>query len=253
MRKGDPIVSCICITHHHLSYLQRAVHYFQHQRYANKELIVAFQDDNLPTKEWLKLLHDPSIKALELPADSQLTLGEKRNAAINFCKGEYWCTWDDDDFHHPDRLTIQLDSLRESECKSAALSRIILYDATTASAYISAKRYAWEQTVLCERSLFMENPLFRYATKQRGEDSSLLHQLKETSLLLSIDRPELYIYTYHGSNTFHREHWEVNLLPWSKKMKPEDTQVILGLLDGNMSSVEARISFEALSRNLAGQ
>src|SRR5690606_39021363 len=114
-----------------------------------------------------------SIKTLIFPAGSDLTLGEKRNAAIDFCNGEYWCTWDDDDFHHPDRLTIQMVALQKSEYKSAALSRVILYDAKTASAYLSAKRYAWEQTVICERSLSLENPLFRYIARQKGEDSSL--------------------------------------------------------------------------------
>lgn len=252
MRNGDPKISCICVTHHHLTFLQRAVRCFQRQAYANKELIVACLSENTSVLEWLKHLQDPAIKILLFPSDSPLTLGEKRNAAIEFSDGEYWCTWDDDDLHHPDRLTIQMGLLRGSEYKSAALSRVILHHAPTASAYISARRNAWEQTVLCERSLSLGNPLFRYVARQKGEDSSLLYQLKENDFLLSIDRPDLYIYTYHGSNTFHREHWEVNLLPWAKKMQPEDTHVILGLLDGDISSEETRSSLEALSRKLAG-
>ena len=213
---------------------------------------MAFTSDNQATKVWVQELADPAIKSLELPADPTLTLGEKRNAAIAASHGDIWCTWDDDDWHHPARLEAQHNALQSSDMKSVSLSSVILYDSVSSHAYLSASRYAWEQTVMCERSFIENSDVFRFSPQDRGEDSALLYQLKNHHLLLTLSKPELYIYVYHSANTFHREHWEVNLLPWAKQLQPSSSYTISQILENGLNMKEASVLDQIAETELRG-
>ena len=232
------LVSCICITHNNVDFLKRSIACFQQQTYNPKELIVAFTPDNTAASDFLSRVNDPSVKALKFPPGIPLTLGEKRNTAIDFARGFYFCVWDDDDWYSQNRLEFQVKSLAGTALKSSALSAIILYDAPANQAYLSATRWAWEQTLLCQKSVF-ESPAMRYAKLERGEDSGLLFNLKKHNLLLTLERPDLYIYVYHGNNSFHRGHWEVNILPWGKKLSDDHSTLIQKILEGKVHSTEA--------------
>jgi glycosyltransferase involved in cell wall biosynthesis len=235
---SQPLVSCICVTHNSIALLKRSVECFQQQTYTPKELIVAFTANNTAASDFLSQVKDPSIKTLEFSPGIPLTLGEKRNMAVEFANGFYFCVWDDDDWYSRNRLDFQLKSLEGTALRSSALSSIILYDVPSNQAYLSATRWAWEQTLLCQKSVF-DNPELRYANLERGEDSGLLYNLKQHNLLLSIKRPDLYIYVYHGNNSFHRGHWEVNILPWGKKLPDDQSSLIQKILEGKVPSTEA--------------
>lgn len=238
MQPGNhPLVSCICVTHNSIDVLKRSIQCFLHQSYESKELILAFTSDNESTTNFMKELKHPSIKTLVFPSDTPLTLGEKRNAAIEYANGFYFCVWDDDDWHGVSRIEFQVRSLTATTFRSSVLSNIILYDMQTREAYLSATRWAWEQTLLCQKSLF-ENPELRYKNLERGEDSALLVNLKKYNLLLTTSHPHLYIYVYHGKNTFHRVHWEVNVIYWAKKLSQAHAILIQKILDG-MPNAEA--------------
>ena len=238
--RDDPLVSCICITHNSIDVLKRSIQCFQDQTYKNKELIVAFDSDNVSTNNFMMGLKDPSIRSLVFPSDTPLTLGEKRNAAIEYANGFYFCVWDDDDWYSTNRLEFQVRSLAGTAFQSSVLSRIILYDEKTNEAYLSATRWAWEQTLLCQKSI-SANPELRYKNVERGEDSVLLFNLKKYNLLLTINHPDVYIYVYHGKNTFHRNHWEVNIVHWAKKLSREHATFIQKILAGSTPNAEASI------------
>lgn len=239
----QPLVSCICVTHNHIDVLKKSISCFQNQTYANKELIVAFTDDNHSAAELVAGLKDPAIKPLVFPSDESITLGEKRNSAIAYASGFYCCVWDDDDWHHINRIIFHVKSLYETGYKSSALSNVILYDHNTDEAYLSATRQGWEQTLFCEKSVF-ENPELRYLKTERGEDSSLLFNLKKSGWLLTISKPSLYVYVYHGKNTFHRGHWEVNILPWATKFSPQKSLIIKQIVEGKLSNSGAAIELQ---------
>jgi glycosyltransferase involved in cell wall biosynthesis len=220
-----PLVSCICVTNNRTEFLERAVACYQRQNYPNKELVVAFSAENIAASGLISKLNDSSIRALAFASASALTLGEKRNLAVEGASGFYFCVWDDDDWYHENRITAQVNALSGTQYKSSVLSNVILFDGKTNESYLSATRWAWEQTLLCERSVF-GSPILRYQNLERGEDSPLVYNLKRQNLLLTVSQPELYIYVYHGENTFHRDHWEVNLLQWATKLTSEQSQVI---------------------------
>src|SRR3989337_2854355 len=101
---NQPLVSCICISHHSIAFLMRSIECFQQQTYTHKELIVAFTSDNTAASDFLSQVKDPSIKTLIFSPDIPLTLGEKRNMAIEFANGFYFCVWVDDDCYIRIRL-----------------------------------------------------------------------------------------------------------------------------------------------------
>ena len=232
-----PLVSCICVTHHNVEILKRSIQCFQDQTYINKEIIVAFESDREDIANYLGELKDSSIRSLLFSKEMQLTLGEKRNLAIESANGFYLCVWDDDDWYNIKRIEIQIQSLKDIRYKSSVLSNIILYDGKTQEAYLSATRWAWEQTLFCEKSIF-ENSARRYENVNRGEDSPLLYNLKQNDFLSTISHPDLYIYVYHGRNAFHRGHWEVNLLYWAKKLPADQSSAIQNIVEGKVSNYE---------------
>ena len=243
--EDHPLVSCICLTHNRVDLLQRSVQCFRDQTYSNKELIVAFNEDNETTARFLAELSDPSIKTLVFQPGTNISLGAKRNSAIEFARGFYFCIWDDDDWHNMDRLEIQVKSLAGASFRSSILSSILLHDGKTAESYVSAIRWGWEQSLLCEKSL-VEIIGLRYESRDRGEDSSLVYNLKQMGLLLATASPELYIYVYHGNNVFHRGHWEVNLLPWAKKLSSDTSGIVQKILESKLSNPAASATLKQL-------
>ena len=229
MNHDQPLVSCICLTHNSIDLLQRSIRCFRDQTYRNKELIVSFSADNTTAAGLLDRLRDPAIRPLIYSPGQKMTLGEKRNAAIGDARGHYICNWDDDDWHHMKRIETQVKYLLGTKYKASILSKLILYDGVSGDSYISATRWGWEQTLVCEKSTF-DDPDWQYQHLDRGEDSPLIYKLKQNDLLVSIPSPHLYIYVYHSQNVFHREHWEVNLLPWAEKMTPDRAAVVRGEL-----------------------
>ena len=240
-----PLVSCICLTHNRVDILRRSVQCFQDQTYSNKELIVGFDEENREAAKFLATLRDPSIKPLVFQPDITISLGEKRNSAIRLASGFYFCVWDDDDWHNLNRLEVQVESLVGSTFRSSILSNIVLFDSMTNVAYVSAMRWGWEQSLLCEISL-MNVAGLQYQHINRGEDSALVYSLKHNKLLLATAAPELYIYVYHGKNVFHRGHWEVNLLPWATPLSAEISEIVQRILNGEHSNKTASTMLKQL-------
>lgn len=70
----------------------------------------------------------------------------------------------------------------------------------------------------------------RYPDLRKGEDTVAIHQMISETKLVGIDRPQLYIYTYHGANTWERSHWEKNLSPFSRILTQQDQERVRSLL-----------------------
>jgi glycosyltransferase involved in cell wall biosynthesis len=230
---SHPLVSCICVTHHSTEMLNRSVRCFQEQTYPNKELVIAFTSDNKDAITLLNKKPAQNIKTVLIP-DNGFTLGEKRNWAIENSTGFYFCVWDDDDWYSNTRIEVQVKSLQGNPFKSTVLSSVILFDSKTSEAYRSATRWAWEQTLLCERGVFENTSSLRYPALERGEDSVLVYNLKEHNLLLTTHHPALYIYVYHGQNTWHRQHWEENFIRWATKLTASQSTLVQKLLNQDL-------------------
>jgi glycosyltransferase involved in cell wall biosynthesis len=224
-----PSVSCICVTHHPIHYLKRSVNCFLNQDYPAKEFVAVFESSNTAASAYLSSLKDERILQIEIPTGTTLSLGQKRNLGILQSSGYYYMTWDDDDWHHPERIDLQMNFIREQKIRSSSLSRITIFDSVAGKGYASGKRTSWEQTLLSERQLWEDG--FRYENLERGEDSLLAYNLLQSGLMKSMEALHLYIYVYHGANTWQREHWEKNILPYCTSLQESESMGLLKLIN----------------------
>ena len=89
--------------------------------------------------------------------------------------------------------------------QASILSQILLFDATTNKAYGSFT-YTWDGTILCRKEILLQN---QYANTNKGEDTHVIKFLSNRKLLYQIDdAPFLYVYIYHGTNTWDYKHFE---------------------------------------------
>lgn len=200
-----PLISGICITRGKPAMLQMAINCFLGQTYPNKELIIIYENDDQPTVEFIASSNfDKQIIPIGLNRTSERKLGALRNYGIARATGEFIAQWDDDDWHHPDRLFEQYETLTASGKAGCVMTRWLIFDAVTRRAFISNERL-WEGSILCRRNCFVE---YQYENESAGEDTGVIDGLYKNGYLHLIeDLPHLYIYVYHGNNTWHYAHW----------------------------------------------
>ena len=70
-------------------------------------------------------LERPEVRLIDVPG--LCTLGALRNLSLVEGRGSYFCQWDDDDRHHPQRLASQLQGLRDSGLRAACLEEVMQF------------------------------------------------------------------------------------------------------------------------------
>ena len=76
--------------------------------------------------------------------------------------------------------------------------------------FIAKSRLLWQfPAAVCgrERCWRARVALSRYPRMRRGEDYWVVHRLAKRKRVVVLDFPELYVYTYHGDNTWGRNHF----------------------------------------------
>ena len=186
--------------------------------------MVVYEVDDAATRDYLAASIHPAIRSVEVGVSPKLLLGDLRNISIESSRGHFVAQWDDDDWYGPTRLAEQIDAMRKSVRQGCVLSRWLMYDVLAAKAYVSGTR-AWEGSIVAERS-----SIPHYPSLPKGEDSVVITRMLADDKLVALDRPQLYIYTVHGENTWERAHWERNLRPYSQLLTAEDQERVKSLL-----------------------
>lgn len=224
-----PLISCICVTNNRPELLKNAIGCFESQNYLNKELVISYPKKDTLTKRVIEGLQNSGLNILTIEREDTESLGNARNQAIIKSKGEYVCIWDDDDWYHSSRLSFQFNSMQEKGqgYQASILTRILLYDTTSKQVYLSFP-YPWEGTILCRKVILLQN---QYKNSNIAEDSHVVRFLSSRNLLFKIEHvPFLYVYIYHGNNTWNYKHFEA-FLSKSELITGEDSEHILGLLE----------------------
>jgi glycosyltransferase involved in cell wall biosynthesis len=206
MTSIQPSVSCICVTRKKPERLRIAINCFLAQTYVNKELLIMYEDDDVHTAAFLHAQqYEAPVKSIVVPVGS-MSLGSLRNYAIDKAAGEYVIQWDDDDWYHSKRLEHQFAYMMEEGKSGCILKQWIIFDAVSEKAYLSNLR-RWEGSLLCRKDLFRR---YQYDDKKAGEDTALVEALFKDGLLAMMeDMPHLYIYVFHGANTWNLPHWQL--------------------------------------------
>lgn len=212
--QAEPLVSCLMVTHGRVRLARRAFESFAAQTHGRKELVVVSDG---PLHVRLALLEHAARLGLGnlrliTPEGPRRTLGALRNLAMEKARGEILCQWDDDDWSHPERLARQLDLLRGEGAAAAFLAEHLqFFEDSRELAWLDWRRAAAGSRLHPGTLMLRRDASLRYPEEgpesRRGEDTALLGKLAASRpIAILADEPWLYLYTYHGANTFGRDH-----------------------------------------------
>jgi glycosyltransferase involved in cell wall biosynthesis len=102
------LVSCLMPTADRPARARQAIQDFLNQDYPERELIIL--DDGEPA---ITAPRDPRVRLVR--HTKRQILGWKREALVGLAQGDVLVTWDDDDWHGPQRISVQLGPIREGK------------------------------------------------------------------------------------------------------------------------------------------
>lgn len=247
MTNTFPVISCVCVTRGKPAMLNRAIVCFMTQLYQPKELIVVYEEDDTATIAFLEAnratLSGTPVRFICAGVSPKLPLGELRNMGIRAASGEYICQWDDDDWYHTSRLQEQFRLMQAYGYEGSILAHWLVFDAVHKKAFVSNKRL-WEGSILCKKTTLLLKP---YEQKHIGEDTPTIDYLVALNRLHVIDNfPCLYIYVYHGNNTWGYHHWNY-IFACSTVLPEKDTETIVAILDEQYSPFEASLLLDKIA------
>ena len=192
MNYKHPFISCICITGNRPLVLQRAIICFARQDYPNTELIISYPEEDLLSKAIIDQISSVitiRIVTVLRPQNEKPCL--TKNKAIENCNGDYVCFWNDEHWHHVNRLSDQYIVIKDGPFKASILMHVLLYDFNHKKTYQSAYN-KWQETLFCEKKILLEAA---YSDIEREDDSSILHFLSYKNFLYHFtEASHLYIY-----------------------------------------------------------
>lgn len=234
MNNSQDLISCLCVTRKRPEFLLRAIESFKSQTYPKKELVIIYEDDDDETIRIAEQIKDEEIKLFKISANPKLSLGALRNISIDKSEGKYLCQWDDDDWYHCERLEVQLNAIKQSYKKASVLVYWIIYDGSKGMTYFSFPN-PWPGSIMCEREFLVSE---KYPDLTQGEDMEPLIKLSSTGSICPIVRPDLYIYSFHGKNTYDYDHFS-SIFVISQELSKSASNLIESILESKYSNLEA--------------
>lgn len=130
-----------------------------------------------------------------------------RNKTNDLATGEFCCTWDDDDRHHPLRLQRHYEAIVTQDADLSYLNQQLHY-------FVNLKQLYWIDWGVkrCPGILMYRKTDKRYPVSgsqaRRGEDTVFIADMinggqKPCAVL---DESPLYLRQFHGTNTWHYAH-----------------------------------------------
>ena len=219
MRTEFPLVSCIMPTYNRRQFVPQAIKYFLRQDYPYKELIIL--DDG--TDKICDLVPDlPEITYTAL--SSKLSVGEKRNLAVEASRGELILHWDDDDWMHPCRISYQVEHMLRTGADVSGISKVLFYDVRTGKLWLY-KYPDQQQAWLCGGSLCYQKTFWakkKFARLDIGEDTKFIWTEPKGKMLALADF-KFYVAMIHSHNTCAKSLSH----PWWQLWQGESAQVLM--------------------------
>jgi len=212
-----PKISCMMVTLDRLALVKHSILLFAQQTYPERELIIVTDGKPLFREAIERFVQSCGLDNVRFvyPEGPRRTLGQLRNIAMQAATGEILCQWDDDDSNHPERLMVQAQYMLQNNAGACFLSdhlqlieekqALCWIDWTAGATSIGPENLAPGTLMMLRNdhvSYPEEGPLSR-----QGEDSALLYALHRSVDVKPLSgNGHLYLYRFHGRNTFSREH-----------------------------------------------
>lgn len=213
---GLPLISCLTVTRGRLRLLKRAIRCYCAQTYPRRELVIVCDGDGRTRRaieRYLETLGRDDVRLVWCAPGR--SLGALRNLSMAAAAGDLVCQWDDDDLCHPERLARQSAPLLAHGRGAALLTdqlhffereRALFWVDWSAGGQVGGIWQLVPGTLMAYRDHALAYPEDGPASR-RGEDSAFLEQLAARDAVLPLGGlGHLYVYTYHGGNTFPFEH-----------------------------------------------
>jgi glycosyltransferase involved in cell wall biosynthesis len=179
-----PLVSCVMpTTAARKNWIPRAIRYWQRQTYEMRELVIV--SDGAERIDRLIPKDDPRIRYKHLATDQ--TLGTKRNLANALTRGPLICHWDDDDWYHPARISLQVKAMQRSSAPLCGIRNLYWIEIGNGTVWkyrwgssnnprqAAFWKYAVNGNTMMYRRSFWEHSMF--PDIQRGSDMNwLIHR-----------------------------------------------------------------------------
>jgi hypothetical protein len=212
-----PSVSCLMVTLDRLSLAKRSIRSFAAQSYEDRELLIVTDGSEVFRRALERHVAALGLECVRFfyPEGDGLTLGRLRNISMEEARGELICQWDDDDYSHPDRLAVQVGHMLGERAAACFLTdhlqfieakRMLCWIDWTADGALEGTAQLAPGTLLMFRDARFKYPEDGPFARQ-GEDSIFLETLYHSVPVAHLGGAgHLYLYQYHGRNTFSREH-----------------------------------------------
>ncbi len=216
-------ISCLMIAKNQIEIIKRSTQCYLNQTYPTKELIILSQqshDYNQEIKSYILSLKRSDIHFIVAP--TILTLGAMRNLSVELSTGSVICQWDDDDFHHPLRLSTQYSHLTQDGIVASLYTQYLHFFETTGEMYwVDRSRKPKDDqrylpgTIMFSKTLFHRWDNLLYPEKGRQSQSeeswNVLQKLYSIGRIAPIKDGFQYIYTYNGNNTYNSDHYKIDI------------------------------------------
>lgn len=225
-----PLVSVMMLTTaDRKEYLKLALRLVLQQSYPNIEVIVVDDSATGPLDtSTLPLLQHPMVKYHHMP--QHMSIGAKRNVAVERSKGDVLIHWDDDDLFSPDRVLHQVQPILDGDADMTVLS--LRYVAWVGSNRIDFfdynSSYVFDGSIAFRRSVWGGE--VTYPNASLAEDLYFGDQALRKCACLKILEGVDGVYVRHvtGGNTWQWNHSDVGQHTQGPKfVTPELEQAVL--------------------------
>jgi glycosyltransferase involved in cell wall biosynthesis len=212
---AQPLVSCVMPTRDRRAFVPRAVAYFLRQSYAASELLVV-DDGDSPVADLVP--EHPRLRYIR--CERRLVLGAKRNRCAELARGDLIMHWDDDDWHAPDRIAVQVAAMRAAGAEICGLREMLYYEPAADRCWLyryPAGRRPWlaGNSLLYTRDLWRRGPFPEVAC---GEDTRFVwaHDLSRAA---APDDFRCYVALIHPRNTSPKQRSGPYWQPWAGDLR----------------------------------
>lgn len=212
---GPALVSCLMVTKlrtERFPFVQQSIAAYARQTYPHRELVILMDEAEAEAIRALEgfvlSLGRPDIRLI--PPQGPATLGALRNRSVAASQGDVLCQWDDDDFHHPERVARQVAAMTLSGREACFLQDVFQLVADERALFWTNWRHApvpaHPGTLTCRRSAMPPYPEDGPRAR-RDEDREVLERLQAAGQVEILSgMPELFIYRMHGTNISPQSH-----------------------------------------------
>ena len=200
-------VSCLMVTMprpERRAMMRRAIEAYLAQTHGDRELVVVV-DRGVERDACVAAIaaYGRDDIVVHLP-EGDLPIGALRNAGIAHAHGDLLCQWDDDDLHHPERISGQMAALAASGGDGVVMRDVLMLDAANGALrwlnWAATPVGGHPATLLCPRDRAPAYPETG-PDSRLGEDVAALTPMRGSGVLHAQEGdPHLYVYVSHGAN-----------------------------------------------------